>query len=100
MASIVRLATETYVEGDYNATLDLAEEMIKREPAHAEALRLREKSVEQLGRLAEHATFHGNLSASLNLLEQAVSYWQHGMNYAREGDPHHEELTAKLKRYR
>ena len=100
MAPFVRLATEKYIEGDYNATRDLAEEMIKRSPANAEALRLREKSVEQLGRLAEHATFQGNLLASMNLLDQAVSYWQRGMNYVREGDPLYEELTAKLKRYR
>lgn len=92
-------AKEKFSEGDYNASRDLCEEMLKRDPAYDEAKELLAKSKKQLNRLAKEAYTHGYILESIGQIEQAKQYWNRAKNYVRQGDDYFDKVNKKLDQY-
>ena len=92
-------AKEKFSEGDYNASRDLCEEMLKRDPAYEEAKELLAKSKKQLNRLAKEAYTHGYILESIGQIEQAKQYWNRAKNYVRQGDDYFDKVNKKLDQY-
>ncbi|MSP18120.1 MAG: FHA domain-containing protein [Bdellovibrionales bacterium] len=92
-------AKEKFAEGDYNATRDLCEEMLKRDPAYEDAKELLLKSKKQLSRLAKEAYIHGYILESIGQIEQAKQYWNRAKNYVRSGDEYFDKVNKKLDQY-
>ncbi len=92
-------AKEKFSEGDYNATRDLCEEMLKRDSAYEEAKELLVKSKKQLNRLAKEAYTHGYILESIGQIEQAKQYWNRAKNYVRPGDEYFDKVNKKLDQY-
>lgn len=92
-------AKEKFAEGDYNATRDLCEEMLKRDAAYEDAKELLLKSKKQLSRLAKEAYTHGYILESIGQIEQAKQYWNRAKNYVRQGDEYFDKVNKKLDQY-
>lgn len=92
-------AKEKFAEGDYNASRDLCEEMIKRDAAYEEAKECVLKAKKQLNRLAKEAYTHGYILESMNRLEEAKQYWNRARNYVRPGDDYYDKVVKKLDYY-
>lgn len=92
-------AKEKYSEGDYNASRDLCEEMLKRDAAYEDAKELLAKAKKQLNRLAKEAYTHGYILESIGQIEQAKQYWNRAKNYVRTGDEYYEKVNKKLEQY-
>lgn len=92
-------AKEKYAEGDYNASRDLCEEMLKRDGSYDEAIELLTKSKKQLYRLAKEAYTYGYILESMNRIEEAKQYWNRAKNYVRPGDEYYSKITKKLDSY-
>ena len=92
-------AKEKYAEGDYNASRDLCEEMLKRDGAYEEAKECVLKAKKQLNRLAKEAYTHGYILESMNRLEEAKQYWNRAKNYVRPGDDYYDKVLKKLDYY-
>ncbi len=92
-------AKEKFSEGDYNASRDLCEEMLKRDPAYEEAKELLTKSKKQLNRMAKEAYTHGYILESIGQIEQAKQFWNRAKNYVRQGDEYFEKVNKKLEQY-
>jgi pSer/pThr/pTyr-binding forkhead associated (FHA) protein/tetratricopeptide (TPR) repeat protein len=92
-------AKEKYAEGDYNASRDLCEEMLKRDEAYEEAKECVLKAKKQLNRLAKEAYTHGYILESMNRIEEAKQYWNRAKNYVRPGDDYYEKVMKKLEYY-
>ena len=92
-------AKEKYAEGDYNASRDLCEEMLKRDSAYDEAKDCATKAKKQLNRLAKEAYTHGYILESMNRIEEAKQYWNRARNYVREGDDYYDKVMKKLEYY-
>lgn len=92
-------AGERYAEGDYNASRDLCEEMLKRDPSYEEAKECVLKARRQLNRLAKEAYTYGYILESMNRLEDAKQYWNRAKNYVRPGDDYFDKVTKKLDTY-
>lgn len=92
-------AKEKYAEGDYSASRDLCEEMLKRDPAYEEAKDCVLKAKKQLNRLAKEAYTHGYILESMNRIEEAKQYWNRAKNYVRPGDDYYEKIMKKLEYY-
>lgn len=92
-------AKEKFAEGDYNATRDLCEEMLKRDAAYEDAKELLLKSKKQLSRLAKEAYTHGYILESIGQIEQAKQYWNRAKNYVRPDDEYFDKVNKKLDQY-
>jgi len=92
-------AKEKYAEGDYNASRDLCEEMLKRDAAYEEAKECVTKAKKQLNRLAKEAYTHGYILESMNRIEEAKQYWNRAKNYVRTGDDYFDKINRKLDYY-
>jgi len=92
-------AKEKYAEGDYNASRDLCEEMLKRDGAYDDAKECVFKAKKQLNRLAKEAYTHGYILESMNRLEEAKQYWNRAKNYVRKGDDYYDKVMKKLDYY-
>lgn len=92
-------AGERYAEGDYNASRDLCDEMLKRDPSYEEAKECVLKARRQLNRLAKEAYIYGYILESMNRLEDAKQYWNRAKNYVRPGDDYFDKVTKKLDTY-
>ena len=92
-------AKEKFAEGDYNASRDLCEEMLKRDPAYSEAQECSLKAKRQLNRLAKENYTTGYVLESMNRIEEAKQYWNRARNFVRPGDPYYEKITKKLDEY-
>lgn len=92
-------AKEKFAEGDYNASRDLCEEMLKRDAAYEEAKECVLKAKKQLNRLAKEAYTHGYILESMNRIEEAKQYWNRAKNYVRSGDDYFDKVTKKLEYY-
>jgi len=92
-------AKEKFAEGDYNASRDLCEEMLKRDNAYEEAKDCVFKARKQLNRLAKEAYTHGYILESMNRIEEAKQYWNRAKNYVRTGDDYFDKVTKKLEYY-
>jgi len=92
-------AKEKFAEGDYNASRDLCEEMLKRDNAYEEAKECVLKARKQLNRLAKEAYTHGYILESMNRIEEAKQYWNRAKNYVRSGDDYFDKVTKKLEYY-
>ncbi len=92
-------AKEKFSEGDYNASRDLCEEMLKRDPAYEDAKELLGKAKKQLNRLAKEAYTHGYILESIGQIEQAKQYWNRAKNYVRSGDEYFDKVNKKLDQY-
>ncbi len=92
-------AKEKYAEGDYNATRDLCEEMVKRNPQYDEAKDLLGKAKKQLERLAKEAYVRGYILESMNRIDEAKQYWNRAKNYVRPGDSYYDKVNKKLDTY-
>jgi pSer/pThr/pTyr-binding forkhead associated (FHA) protein/tetratricopeptide (TPR) repeat protein len=92
-------AGERYAEGDYNASRDLCEEMLKRDPFYEEAKECVLKAKRQLNRLAKEAYVYGYILESMNRLEDAKQYWNRAKNYVRPGDEYYDKVNKKLETY-
>jgi len=92
-------AKEKYAEGDYNASRDLCEEMLKRDSAYEEAKDCSVKAKKQLNRLAKEAYTHGYILESMNRIEEARQYWNRAKNYVRQGDDYYDKVMKKLEYY-
>lgn len=92
-------AKEKYAEGDYSASRDLCEEMLKRDSAYEDAKDCVLKAKKQLNRLAKEAYTHGYILESMNRIEEAKQYWNRAKNYVRPGDDYYEKILKKLDYY-
>ncbi len=92
-------AKEKFAEGDYNASRDLCEEMLKRDNAYEEAKECVLKAKKQLNRLAKEAYTHGYILESMNRIEEAKQYWNRAKNYVRSGDDYFDKVSKKLEYY-
>lgn len=92
-------AKEKFAEGDYNASRDLCEEMLKRDGAYEEAKECALKAKKQLNRLAKEAYTHGYILESMNRIDEAKQYWNRAKNYVRSGDDYFDKVTKKLEYY-
>ena len=92
-------AKEKYAEGDYGASRDLCEEMLKRDPSYSEAKDCAVRAKKQLTRLAKEAYTHGYILESMNRLEEAKQYWNRAKNYVRPGDDYYDKVMKKLDLY-
>lgn len=92
-------AKEKYAEGDYNASRDLCEEMVKRDPSYGEASDCVLRAKKQLNRLAKEAYTHGYILESMNRIEEAKQYWNRAKNYVRDGDEYFKKINRKLDYY-
>lgn len=92
-------AKEKYAEGDYNASRDLCEEMLKRDNSYEEAKECVLKAKKQLNRLAKEAYTYGYILESMNRLEEAKQYWNRAKNYVRGGDDYFDKVNRKLDQY-
>jgi pSer/pThr/pTyr-binding forkhead associated (FHA) protein/tetratricopeptide (TPR) repeat protein len=92
-------AKEKYAEGDYNASRDLCEEMLKRDSSYEEAKDCVLKAKKQLNRLAKEAYQHGYILESMNRIEEAKQYWNRARNYVRAGDEYYDKVNRKLDYY-
>ena len=92
-------AKEKYAEGDYNASRDLCEEMVRRDGAYEEAKECVLKAKKQLNRLAKEAYTHGYILESMNRIEEAKQYWNRAKNYVRSGDEYFDKVNKKLDYY-
>lgn len=93
------LAQAKYEEGDYNASRDLCEEILKRNPSDQVSVELLAKSKTQLESLARDHYVHGAMLESLNRLEEAKQYWNRALTYVRPGEKYHEWTTERLSHY-
>jgi tetratricopeptide (TPR) repeat protein/pSer/pThr/pTyr-binding forkhead associated (FHA) protein len=92
-------AKEKYAEGDYKASRDLCEEMLKRDQTYDEAEECVLKAKKQLHRLAKEAYTHGYILESMNRLEEAKQYWNRAKNFTRSGDEYFDKVNKKLDYY-
>jgi pSer/pThr/pTyr-binding forkhead associated (FHA) protein/cytochrome c-type biogenesis protein CcmH/NrfG len=92
-------AKEKFAEGDYNASRDLCEEMIKRDAAYDEAKQCLGNAKQQLNRLAREAYTRGYILESMNRIEEAKQYWNRAKNYVRAGDEYFDKVNKKLEYY-
>jgi tetratricopeptide (TPR) repeat protein len=92
-------AKEKFAEGDYNASRDLCEEMIKRDAAYDEAKQCLGTAKQQLNRLAREAYTRGYILESMNRIEEAKQYWNRAKNYVRAGDEYFDKVNKKLEYY-
>jgi pSer/pThr/pTyr-binding forkhead associated (FHA) protein/tetratricopeptide (TPR) repeat protein len=92
-------AKEKYAEGDFNASRDLCEEMLKRDPAYDEAKECVIKAKKQLNKLAKEAYTHGYILESMNRIEEAKQYWLRAKNFVRSGDEYFDKVNRKLEAY-
>ncbi len=92
-------AKEKYAEGDYNASRDLCEEMLRRDPTYDEAKEQLIKARKQLNKLAKEAYTHGYILESMNRIEEAKAYWNRAKNYVRQGDEYFDKVNKKLEYY-
>ena len=92
-------AKEKYAEGDYNASRDLCEEMLKRDPSYDEVKECVGKAKKQLNRLAKEAYTYGYILESMNRIEEAKQYWSRARNYVRKGDDYFDKVMDKLEYY-
>lgn len=99
VAPYLERARSLYMEGDYDATRDLCEAILKTEPAHASTTALLERTRFQLGRLAREAYEYGILLESMNRIEEAKRYWQRAWRSVRPGDRYHEWIANRLAHY-
>jgi pSer/pThr/pTyr-binding forkhead associated (FHA) protein/tetratricopeptide (TPR) repeat protein len=92
-------AKEKFAEGDYNASRDLCEEMLKRDAAYDEAKQCLINAKTQLNRLAKEAYTRGYILESMNRIEEAKQYWNRAKNYVRAGDEYFDKVNKKLDYY-
>ncbi|MCB0404058.1 MAG: FHA domain-containing protein [Bdellovibrionales bacterium] len=92
-------AKEKYAEADYNASRDLCEEMVKRDPNYGDAQECLLKAKRQLNRLAKEAYVHGYILESMNKIDDAKQYWMRAKNYVRKGDEYYDKVVKKLEYY-
>ncbi|MCB0416416.1 MAG: FHA domain-containing protein [Bdellovibrionaceae bacterium] len=92
-------AKEKYAEADYNASRDLCEEMVKRDPNYGDAQECLLKAKRQLNRLAKEAYVHGYILESMNKIDDAKQYWMRAKNYVRKGDEYYDKVIKKLEYY-
>lgn len=92
-------AKEKFSEGDYNASRDLCEEMLKKDSAYEEAKELLAKSKKQLNRMAKEAYTHGYILESIGQIEPAKQFWTRAKNYVRPGDEYYDKVNKKLEQY-
>ncbi|MBI4405084.1 MAG: FHA domain-containing protein [Deltaproteobacteria bacterium] len=92
-------AREKYAESDFNASRDLCEEMVKKDPSYEEANECLIKAKRQLNRLAKEAYTRGYILESMNKIEEAVQYWNRAKNYVRPGDEYYNKVMKKLDTY-
>lgn len=98
--TFLTLAQEKYAEGDYNASRDLCEEILKRAPRMAKASEILNRTKRQLATLAKEAYLQGIEAERMTQIDTAKSYWNRALNYARPEDPFHREIASKLEKYR
>ncbi len=92
-------AKEKFAEGDYNASRDLCDEMLKRDSAYEDARECSLKAKKQLNRLAKEAYTYGYILESMNRIEEAKQFWNRAKNYVRPGDDYYEKVYKKLEHY-
>ncbi len=92
-------AKEKYSEGDYNASRDLCEEMIKKDPSYEDAKQCAIKAKKKLNELAREAYRIGYILESMNRIEEAKQYWNRAKNYVRPGDPYYDKILKKIEYY-
>ncbi|MBI1859526.1 MAG: FHA domain-containing protein [Deltaproteobacteria bacterium] len=92
-------AKEKFAEGDYNASRDLCDEMLKRDPAYEEAKECSIRAKKQLNRLAKENYTTGYVLESMNRIEEAKQYWNRAKNFVRPGDPYFDKVMKKLDDY-
>jgi len=88
-----------YAEGDFNASRELCDEMLKKDPSFVEAGECVLKAKNQLNKLAKEAYTLGLILESMNRIEEAKQYWNRAKNYVRPGDPYFEKVMKKLEYY-
>ncbi len=88
-----------FAEGDYNASRDLCDEMLKRDPAYDEAKECLIRAKKQLNRLAKENYTTGYVLESMNRIEEAKQYWNRAKNFVRPGDPYYDKVMKKLDDY-
>lgn len=88
-----------YSEGDFNASRDLCEEMLRKDPSFTEARECLTKAKNQLNKLAKEAYTLGYILENMNRIEEAKQYWNRAKNYVRPGDPYYEKVMNKLDQY-
>jgi len=92
-------AKEKYAEGDYNASREICEEMLKQDSTYDEAKECSLKAKKQLNRLAKEAYTHGYILESMNRIEEAKQYWNRAKNFVRPGDDYYDKVIKKLEYY-
>ncbi len=92
-------ANEKYAEGDYSASRDLCEEMLKRDAAYDKARECSLKAKKKMHSLAKEAYTHGYILESMNKIDEAKQYWSRAKNYVRPGDEYYDKVNKKLDQY-
>jgi hypothetical protein len=89
-------AKARFAEGDFNATGDICDEILKRDSSNKEAKELSDKAQKQLNRLAKEAYTRGYILESMNRREEANQYYNRAKNYVRPGDAYYERVNRKV----
>lgn len=92
-------AQRLFAEGDYNASRDVAEQLLLHFPGDAEVEALLAKDRAQLHRLAKESYDYGILLESLNRVPEAMQYWMRGATYVRPGDHYQALVQERLDHY-
>ena len=92
-------AQSLFENGDYNASRDLCEAVLDRNPKDSDATQILKKNHMQLKSLSREAYEHGVLLESFNELDAAQQYWHRASNYLRPCDHYYEWVHERLAHY-
>ena len=99
MAPFIKEAQALFEHGDYNASRDLCEVMLQREPKAVAAQEILAKTRRQLQRLSRENWEYGTLLESVNRVEEAKQYWHRASFYVRPGDHYYDWVKERLEHY-
>lgn len=93
-------ARELLAQGDYNASRDLCEMMVRQDPSFAGAQDCLAEAKWHLNRLARDAYTYCYILGSINLIDEARQFCTRAGNYTREGDEYYLKIKRRLDGFR